>query len=753
MDGTLDGRPRADFHVFLVGGRLGDVLPAGHARCFQAFVGGQLAGDAADLHFLHADRRFHRLGGKIGARGIHHVDPDRQGQVFGEGAAENLARPIETDPHAAGHGFAVADEPRVGEVVSGARLARRTRDRQTVVGHGRATRAARKDIAEQAVHLPRGAVRNDFLALRRVLENDVAVGTLDAVDDVGLQRARAPAGKRGVSEDGFFQREFARAEVGVGVGAQGRFDAGLPGQLAHRIESGLETDADHRAVFAADQSLARGDLALVFVVRALHAPLAENAGLAAERDQAVVQRPVLHHGAGVKAFLEGRGEKNRRESRAERALALHAAVVFAVEEIASAHHGEDSAVFVFHREHRALQIIGLLRVGFAGLGRIGLEARLEFGISLVGVTRTLLDLVEFTAQGFLRLELHGRVERGVDAESAIHRAVEAERIHRVLADVFDGVGLLFRCRALTDDKRRLHGFVVGGLGDESHGAHLAEDVVAVFLGRFFVRPRGETVRALEQTGQHGGLPGGERGGGDAEVTARRGLGAVKAAAEVNAVQIQLHDLFLGKPLLDAVGQRDLKELAAVGALFQIERIARQLLCHRARALADAARRPVGQRRARHALVVHAVVTPEFLVLGRHDGLDENLGKFVIGDRFAVLDENFSHHAALAVVDGRGRFHFLEPLEVELRRELQELGTDEEEDDGADHAGRENREKRKKDEPPPPGTFAAAGRLFLPGISVACHAASSSVLQAMEAGTHDAPTRPRTTGHRRYTVAG
>ena len=202
-----------------------------------------------------------------------------------------------------------------------------------------------------------------------------------------------------------------------------------------------------------------------------------------------------------------------------------------------------------------------------------------------------------------------------------------------------------------------------------------------------------------------------------------------------------------------MGQRDLEEFAAVGALFEVEGIAGQLLRHRARALTDTARRPVGQRRARHALVIHAVVAPEFLVLGRHHGLDENLGQFVIGNRLAVLDENFPHDPALTVVDGRGRFHFLQPLEVELRRELQELGADEEENDGPDRAGREDREKRKKDEPPPPGVFAAAGRLFLPRVSVACHAASSSVPRAKKAGTHGAPTGPRTTGQRRYTVAG
>ena len=323
----------------------------------------------------------------------------------------------------------------------------------------------------------------------------------------------------------------------------------------------------------------------------------------------------------------------------------------------------------------------------------------------------------------------------------------------MLADVFDRVRLLFRRHALADDERRLHGFVVGRSGDEPEGTHLAKDVVAAFLGPLFVGPRRETVRTLEQAGQRGRLPGGKRGSRNTEVTARRGLGTVESAAEVNAVQIQFHDLLLREPLLNAVGQSDLEQLAAIGPLFQVERVAGQLLRHRAGALADAARRPVGQRGARHALVIHAVVAPEFLVLGGHDGLNKKLGKFVIRDRLAVLDENFAHHAALPVVDGRGRFHFLEPLEVELRRELQELGTDEKEDDGADRTGCEDGEKWEKNEPPPPGAFAAAGWLFLPRISVACHAASSCVPQAKKAGTRDAPTGPGTTGHRRYTIAG
>ena len=699
------GRRFPDARVFGVDGRFGGGARPGDNNTFDAFVGRQLARDAADLDLLDGDGCLERRGGKIFAGGIHHIHPHGQREVLAEGAAENLARTVETHPHAAGHRFVVSEKPHIGEIVSRAGFTRRAGYGESVVGHGPAARAADHGIGEQTVHLPGGAVL-DHLGPRVVaLVDDLSVAVEDAVDDMRATRTRAASGKHGVGQRGFLEGQLARAEIAVGIGTQRRVDAGFLRELADRIEPGAETDPHRRRILAVHQRLAHRDFALVFVVRALHAPFAENARAAADADQAVIERPVLHDVPGKNTFLESGGENQRDKGCADRTFALHAAVVFAVEEVAAAHHDKDPARGVVQGEHRALQVIGSLGVRGPGLRPVGCVFAGEVRVSLVGIAATAFDVVQTPAQGFLGRLLHARIQGGMDAEPAVHRAIVAERGDGLLAHVVHGVGLFDRIRALADGERLGQGFRVLLPREEAEVAHLLEDVIAVRPRCLRVVPWRETVRTLEQTGQRGGLRGGHLGRGHPEITTGRRLRAVKSTAEVNAVEIKLHDLLLGETLLDTVREGDLEKLAAVGAFLEVERIAGQLLGDRAGPLTDPARGPVGHGGAGNAHVVHPVMRPEPLVLRGHHRVDQHLGKFVIRNGVAVLDEKLAHRLALAVVDQRGGLHPLETVEVELLGHLGEFRAHQQEKNGPDGRAGQGQQKRSQPEPAPRRTAA------------------------------------------------
>ena len=107
----------------------------------------------------------------------------------------------------------------------------------------------------------------------------------------------------------------------------------------------------------------------------------------------------------------------------------------------------------------------------------------------------------------------------------------------------------------------------------------------------------------------------------AEIDLRRRGEAVGALPEVDLVDVELEDLVLGEARLDLEGEQHLVELAGERLFLGQEEVARDLHGDGARALAHAARDEIGQRRPRHADVVHAAVLVEALVLGGEDGVD------------------------------------------------------------------------------------------------------------------------------------
>ena len=152
----------------------------------------------------------------------------------------------------------------------------------------------------------------------------------------------------------------------------------------------------------------------------------EDTRTAADADQAIVQRPILHHRPGKNAFFEGCGVKHGNECGAKRTAPLHTAVVFAVAEITAANHDNDSAALVVEYQHGALQIGRGHGIGITGFQRAGLVAAAEILKSFIAIPRPLLDFGQPALQGGLGLALHLGIDRGVNTESAVHGTLEAE---------------------------------------------------------------------------------------------------------------------------------------------------------------------------------------------------------------------------------------------------------------------------------------------------------------------------------------
>ena len=483
----------------------------------------------------------------------------------------------------------------------------------------------------------------------------------------------------------------------------------------------METNPHHRRILAAHQRFAHRDFTLVFIVSPLHSPLAKDAGRTADPDQTVVERPVLHHITRKDPFLESRRIKKRRERRPHRPPPLHAAVVFAVAEIPPAHHHEDRPGLVVQSQHRALQVSRRHRIRIAGLRRVGLETPLEFRVGLVGIARAVLDFLQAPPQSRLRRLLHLGIDRRVNIEAAVHGPVEAERGNRLLADVVQGVRLADRIRTIPHDQRFGHRLAVSLAGEKTLVVHLLEHVITAGLGGFEIGPGRQGIRTLQQPGQSGRLSRRQVERRHPEIPPRRRLRPVKSAAEIHAVQIHLHDLLFAELLLDAVSQRHLEQLAAVSPFLEVERIARQLLRHRARALPDAARRPVGLRRTQHAHEINPLVFPKTLILRGHHSLHQGLRDLLVVDRIAVLDENFSHQLPLAIVNLRGRLHARHAVEIELARHFRELSPHRKNHHRGDQTRRHQQEQRQQKQPPPPPALLARRRIaFLPGIIFARH---------------------------------
>ena len=214
--------------------------------------------------------------------------------------------------------------------------------------------------------------------------------------------------------------------------------------------------------------------------------------------------------------------------------------------------------------------------------------------------------------------------------------------------------------------------------------HAPQDVgvplVQVLLGGLAVR-RVVAGGVVQDAGQDGALLEVQVLGGDVEVRLRRGLDAVRAAAEVDRVEVALEDLLLALLALELQGEDRLLGLAGQAAFLGEVEDLDVLLGDRGRTLRRVAA-GVAEGRPDDALRVDPLVGPERLVLGRDDGVLDVLRHLLQGDGLAVLGGVPAELGlAVLVVDER-RLR----LEVLVRvRDLDRLVEEDERPDGQHRA--------------------------------------------------------------------
>ena len=482
-------------------------------------------------------------------------------------------------------------------------------------------------------------------------------------------RSGPAAGKGREGQRQLVERHLARSEVGIGNVAERGTDPGRLADLADRIESGPESQPDNRRILATRNGLGIGHRPLVVIVGTLHAPFAEDAVVPSDHDVVVVDAGVVHGLAGKDSRGIRGGRDHRSEERSGRAAPLKGAIVLAVEEIPATGHRKDPSGGIVDREHRPLQVSGRgHRDRLSPLGRL-LHRAVDLAVFRkgdVGESGLPLHRLEIPPQGPLRRLLHPGVDRGVDPHAIIHRPVEAERRNRLLADQVHGIGDLVWIRPLADKEIQLHGRVVLLTRDQVQFPHPPQDEVPDLLRPGMIVPGGKGIGTLEKPRQHRAFPDRKILGWFSEISACRRLHPVETAAEIDTVQVELHDLFLREMILDPLGQEHFQQFSAVAPLLQFEGVSGQLLGHRAGPLLHPSLMIVADRRSQDAHVVHPVMLEEPVILLGHDRIHHGLRDLVIGNRQSVLDEDLSDLLAAPVQNDTGRFHAGHLVEVEHR---------------------------------------------------------------------------------------
>ncbi len=291
------------------------------------------------------------------------------------------------------------------------------------------------------------------------------------------------------------------------------------------------------------------------------------------------------------------------------------------------HHGRHQIVIVRALIERLVDGIVARRL-FAG--QVDEKLRSTVDLPALVIQHT---LAQRTVSGFL----FGRTQAGGDNQSAGVGLIPVLRNHGLSHHLGHIVGVY-----LTPDtphRSQLEFLGLGlfrlSLGDEAVFFHALNDVELAGARTFRVGDRVVCRRGLGEPRQHGRL-------GNAHVLqwfAKVGLGrcreAIGTLPQKNLVHVDLKDLLLGQLMLQFERQQDLVDLARVAFFRGEEHIARHLHGDGGRALALGFAQ-VGQRRAQHATVVHAVMLKKARVFDRQDGVFHHLGNFIDGQQVASL---------------------------------------------------------------------------------------------------------------------
>ena len=195
-------------------------------------------------------------------------------------------------------------------------------------------------------------------------------------------------------------------------------------------------------------------------------------------------------------------------------------------------------------------------------------------------------------------------------------------LDHVVDHLVDEPGIILRVvlivRAVGEDQLLGHGLVVLLLGDLALVIHLVKDGVLtlqIVLQRRF-RIIGIVQRGIVgDADQIGALGQRQLGHVLAEIDLRRRFDAVAPMAQVDIVEIQFHDIFLGMGLFKIKGAEDLRDLALDGAFLVAGDVLDRLLCQggTAEGVVRIMDKQVNDGRGR-APPVHAVVLQKAFVL-------------------------------------------------------------------------------------------------------------------------------------------
>ncbi len=248
------------------------------------------------------------------------------------------------------------------------------------------------------------------------------------------------------------------------------------------------------------------------------------------------------------------------------------------------------------------------------------------------------------------------VEAGADGVAAGGDEVAAIGVDQLAAHFFGdpiAAGDLVRAAEGGGLDRGGFGFLGLGRGDGVIVGHAVEHPVAAGAGGVGEAERVVVVGRLGQRGEEGGFRQREFVERLVEVGGRCGGDAVGLQAEVDLVEVEFEDVFLGHRLVDADGEDQLLCLAGEADLVAQQHVLGDLLGDGRgadRAAAAAVVEHVGDAGAEDADRVDALMGPEPLVFGRNEGLLDHVGDGGNRDEDAPFGGELGEQAVIAGVD-------------------------------------------------------------------------------------------------------
>ena len=248
----------------------------------------------------------------------------------------------------------------------------------------------------------------------------------------------------------------------------------------------------------------------------------------------------------------------------------------------------------------------------------------------------------FLGTGFLGIGLQVQVDGRIDGQAALEDQVLRILIQQDMADKRREVGLGVNAvdRGALHVQAQLHRLVLHQLGlvDVAVDVHPVQHHVAAAEGVVRVVHRVVESGVLRDAGNHRGLRHRQVRCVLGKIMLGSRLYSPGTVAVVDGVDVHHQHFLFAVLFLQLSGQISLAHLALDGAvvgLFLQYGLAHKLLGDCRRALKLAAGK-VGDRRAGDAVVVHAAMLPEPLVLNRHRGVKDVRRDLVGRHRLAVL---------------------------------------------------------------------------------------------------------------------